>query len=300
MTAYDSPHSLDVIPANVRDLLEQIPGRHYELFEPGSLENGDADSTTPGYCPPWADRQEVSAGEEFEVNGEIFYEPLVHEEPNPLVYPMCTVGYIRNSNGKRGSGVLVGPNLLLTAGHVAPWGGANWFMEFIPAYRNGSRPFGSSYVESYYGYNPGVAGYDYVICKLYQPLGRALGWMGSKSFGNDDDYYRRRYASSGYPGSYGQRPAVELGMGIRDIDNDSPGVELEFALRQDLGPGWSGGPLWLPDEGPSVVGVLSGSEKDGLDPTRLVYAAGRGMVELIRHGQSNWPAMDGPAAVAAS
>lgn len=102
-------------------------------------------------------------------------------------------------------------------------------MEFIPAYRAGARPFGGSFVQSYRGYNtrPEVNGHDYVICKLYTPLGRSLGWMGAQSWGNEDEYYRRRYASSGYPGSFGTRPAVELDMGLRDIDNDSPGKELD-------------------------------------------------------------------------
>jgi len=77
-------------------------------------------------------------------------------------------------------------------------------------------------------------------------------------------------------------------MGIRDIDNDSPGLELEFALRADLGHGWSGGPLWVHAANPYVVGVLSGQEKDGLDPTRLVYAGGSGLVNVVRYGLTNY------------
>ena len=65
--------------------------------------------------------------------------------------------------------------------------------------------------------------------------------MVSKSFGNEDEYYRRSCLASGYPGHCGQRPAVELDLGIRDIDNDSPGLELETVNRPDLQPGWSGG-----------------------------------------------------------
>ncbi|SIS00181.1 trypsin-like serine peptidase [Williamsia sterculiae] len=285
------------IPADIRALLDTVPGQESVALDPATITTGDTAASTEGWCPPWARVADPAAAVPFEVETaesgtETFYEPLVHEEPNPLVYPMCTVGIVFNSNNRRGSGVLVGPNLLLTAGHVAPWGSANWSMEFIPAYRNGNRPFGSSFVQTYHGYNANgsVTGYDYVICKLYQPLGRALGWMGSVSFGDDDAYYARRFVSSGYPGSYGERPAVELDMGVRDIDNDNPGLEVEFARRADLGPGWSGGPLWLPNEGPAVAGVLSGEETDGLDPRRLVYAAGRGLVDLVTYGQNTWPA----------
>lgn len=277
------------IPEDIKQLLNVIPGQEQRILDPAAAPPA-ADSATDGYCPPWATLAEPTVVDTFSANGETFFEPRVHEEPNPLLYPMCTVGIVFNSNGKRGSGVLVGRNLLLTAGHVAPWGASPWSMEFVPAYRNGNRPYGSSFVQAYHGYNtrPEVSGHDYVICKLYNPLGDALGWMGTQSFASEDDYYNRRYVSSGYPGSYGERPAVELDMGIRDIDNDNPGRELEFALRADLGRGWSGGPLWMHTANPSAVGVLSGQEKDGLDPTRLVYAAGSAMVDLVKYGQANW------------
>lgn len=223
------------IPGDVKSLLRVIPGQEQSELAPPDMESAEGDTTEP-FCPPWATVTEPSADETFEVEGQTFLAPRVHEEPRRMLYPMCTVGIVFNSNGKRGSGVLVGPNLLLTAGHVAPWGASSWNMEFVPAYRNGARPFGSSFVQAYHGYNTNrsVTGYDYIICRLYNPLRRALGWMGAASFGNEDDYYNKRFVSSGYPGSYGERPAVELDMGVRDIDNDSPGKEIEFAMRADL------------------------------------------------------------------
>ncbi|MFD6675344.1 trypsin-like serine peptidase [Rhodococcus zopfii] len=277
------------IPNEIRTLLEAIPGQEQHELDPASAPAA-ADDTTEPYCPPWATHSEPAIAGTFTVDGEEFLEPLVHEEPNPLLYPMCTVGIVFNSNGRRGSGVLVGPNLILTAGHVAPWGASSWSMEFVPAYRNGNRPLGSSFVQSYWGYNPGSnvpTGYDYVICKLYNPLGSALGWMGTQSWGNENEYTSRRYVSSGYPGTFGHRPAVELNMAIEDIDNDSPGLELEFGLRQHLGPGWSGGPLWIHTANPFVVGVCSGQEKDVFDPTRVVYSGGSGLVNVVRHGLTN-------------
>ena len=79
-------------------------------------------------------------------------------------------------------------------------------------------------------------------------------------------------------------------MAIVDIDSDDPGLELEFSLGLGLGPGWSGGPLWLPNEGPLVAGTVTGQEKDVLDPTRFVISAGLGMTGLVRFGLDNWPA----------
>ncbi|MEZ5085761.1 MAG: trypsin-like serine protease [Tessaracoccus sp.] len=286
------------IPNELTDLLQRIPGiTQTELDIESDLTlapSSDHDDTEP-YVPPWATSRETTPIGSFEVEGQSFLEPLVHETPNPMIYPMCTIGIVRVSvNGKpkhRGSGVMVGPNLLLTAGHVAPWGASNWDMEFIPAYRNGNRPFGSAWVRQYRGYNTknNVTGHDYAICRLYTPIGNVVGWMGARSYGKDSQYEALTYMSSGYPGSYGERPAVELGMRIADIDNDSPGLELEFATRKDLGPGWSGGPLWPGSTQPYVHGVLSGTEKDFLDPRRLVYAAGSPMVDLVRYGRNNWP-----------
>nr|WP_296774264.1 trypsin-like peptidase domain-containing protein [Rhodococcus sp. (in: high G+C Gram-positive bacteria)] len=277
------------VPADVKELLHRIPGQGRLALDPAEAP-APKNAVTEPYCPSWAKLVEPEVTDTFELDGHTYLEPLVHEEPNPQLFPMCTIGVVFNSNGKRGSGVLVGPNLLLTAGHVVPWGASSWSMEFVPAYRNGNRPFGSSYVQEYRGYNTDrdVTGYDYAICRLYNPLGNALGWMGSASFADESDYYNKRYVSSGYPGTYGERPAVELDMGIRDIDNDSPGRELEFALRTDVGPGWSGGPLWQHTANPYVAGIYSGREKDGLDPTRHVFAAGSAMVDLVKFGLANW------------
>jgi hypothetical protein len=274
------------------ELLTTIPGQQQIELEAEDTAAAMEDvSSTEGYRPPWAPLEYLPRLAPFRVGNQIFLELRAQEETRRLAYPFRTVGMVFSNGIPAGSGVLVGPNLMLTAGHVAPWGMNPWSMEFVPAFRIGNRPFGSSFVETYRGYNtqPEVSGHDYVICKLYTPLGQALGWMGTQSWGDEDEYYRRRYVSTGYPGSFGDRPAVELDMGLRDIDNDSPGIELEFSLaNRDFGPGWSGGPLWLPSEGPKAVGVLSGSEKDEFDPRFAVFAGGKGMVELVRFGLDNW------------
>ncbi len=224
------------------------------------------------------------------------------DEAMRFSYPWCTIGQVLvgHTLGTQlwsGSGVLVGRNLMLTASHVAPWnrGPGQWWMRFVPGRRILDEPHGSSYVEAFFGTysdpaNFEASGKDYVICKLFTPLGNALGWMGSRSFGSESDYYSRRFISVGYPGYFGDKPAVHFDIDIDDIDSDSPGLELETTYPgspQD--DGWSGGPLWMwENERPFVVGILSGSEKDELDPRRHVWGGGGLLVDRVKHGITHW------------
>jgi hypothetical protein len=241
--------------------------------------------------------------------GRAYVEPVTmyrmsgtRDEALRFVYPWCTIGQVLVGHNLgtqlwSGSGVLVGRNLLLTASHIAPWnrGPGQWWMRFVPGRRITDEPHGSSFVESFFGTysDPNdfeASGKDYVICKLYTPLGAALGWMGSRSFGSESDYYNRRFISVGYPGYFGDKPAVDFDIDIDDIDSDSPGLELETTFwGAPQGDGWSGGPLWMwENEKPYVVGVLSGNEKDELDPRRYVWGAGGLLVDRVKHGINNW------------
>jgi hypothetical protein len=277
------------------ELLTVIPGRQRTEVKPEDVApaSGDIDGTD-AYRPPWVAHEFLPRLVPFRSRGrpdQLFLEPRA-QEAERLTYPWRTNGLVKANGVPAGSGVLVGPNLMLTASHVAPWDSNPWSMEFVPGFRAGSPPpFGSSFVSEFRGFRipAGEAtGYDYVVCRLFNPLGNALGWMGSVWFGNEDEYYRRRYFSTGYPDSFGGRPAVQMDMAIADIDNDDPGLELEFPLSIPLESGWSGGPLWLPNEGPRVAGTVTGREKDFLDPTRHVISAGKGMVDLVKFGLDNW------------
>lgn len=290
------------------ELRTTVPGQRQTELDPGEIADLDGDDVggTDGYLPPWVDQDFLPKLVPFtsaEVPGHTFLEPRAHrratgieaEEAQRLTYPWRTVGKVFSRGdgfGMGGSGVLVGPNLLLTASHVAPWGVGNWSMEFIPGFRAGTAPpFGNSFVREFRGYRIGTSptGYDYVVCRLFNPLGNSLSWMGTQSWGNDDEYYRRRFTSSGYPDSFGGRPAVEFNIGVVDIDNDDPGKEIELPIGHPLTAGWSGGPLWFfAGQSPIVVGVQSGAEKDGFDPRRNVTAGGNGMVELVKFGLANW------------
>ncbi len=293
------------------------------------IGRGQGDEVVEGHCPPWLDLEYMPTLHPFRAkiqyrrygatNSHQFIEPVSHSRNTrsgtiPLInealrfsYPWRTIGNVFVGHGTDfanptggGSGVLVGRNLILTASHVAPWGRGpgQWWMRFVPGFRAGGpdpEPHSSSFVECFYGTfvdvnQPEAGGEDYVICKLYRPLGDALGWMGSRSFEDEDKYFSRRYISVGYPDSFSGKPAVEFDIDIDDIDSDGGGLELETTFgTSPFGPGWSGGPLWLWENGkPYLFGVMAGIEKDELDPRRWVFAGGRLMVDRIKFGLANF------------
>ena len=283
----------------------RMPGRNHGRVTQADLTSTVDPDPSEGFRPPWLPGEFLPRMAPRETH----LPPVPRRGPTdapalPLrfiqqpnrAWPWCTVGRVFYGHGTNlahnnaGTGVLVGRDLLLTASHLAPWGErpGNWWMHFVPAYSNGT-PYlmGSSYVRSFYGVrNEGdgdVTGLDYVICKLYEPLGDQCGWMGTQSWGNTDAYYSYDWISVGYPETFfvGELPAVQFAIGIKDIDGDGDGLELETV--DFTAHGWSGGPLWNRINGdPKVVGVLSGREKDGLDPRRSVFAGGHHMVSLVK------------------
>jgi Trypsin len=197
-----------------------------------------------------------------------------------------------------GTGVLVDRYTVLTAGHMAPWGANPWMVQFVPAYYNGSSTLGSnvySYVESYWGYNTNdqVSAWDYVVMKLYDPLGEELGYFGFKTYDdgwNDGNYW----TLVGYPGAVAgaEQPSWQGGISFHDDDEDGDAMELETD-NGDSSPGDSGGPFfgWW-GGAPYVVGVDSGEEEEYQFPFSTqdnnIAAAGNPLTDLIWWGRNNW------------
>jgi V8-like Glu-specific endopeptidase len=198
-----------------------------------------------------------------------------------------------------GSGALIGPRHVLTAGHVAPWGSQSWAMLFIPAYWDGGSIFGAgatSYVSDYRGWNTGGGtAHDSCVLRLYQPLGNQLGWMGSRTY--DSGWEGGNYwALTGYPGAIAgaNRPAFQTGVAVLDDDEDGDAQQLEH--HGDSSPGESGGPMFgFWNDGPHAIGTTSGGEtiSGGFlgigNEDNNIAAGGNAMVDLVKWGLSNWP-----------
>jgi hypothetical protein len=245
--------------------------------------------------------------------GELYYGVYPPEDRQvyyPTGYPWQCIGKVYAWNDINatfpswsGSGVLIGPRLVLTAGHVVPWDGSAWAMQFIPAYYDGSSlngPGASSWVSDARGwetsFRSGLPNADDIaVLRLYDPLGDALGYFGAKTYipqwNNLPEFYLM-----GYPGmiANAERPSYERRIPV--LDEDATGGFTGLDHHGDSTGGDSGGPFWSfwPDGFPYAVGTVSGgiswtdSNGNVIDDNN-VCAGGSAMVNLINQARTEWP-----------
>ena len=212
-------------------------------------------------------------------------------------WPWLLSGKIVNSDGKSGSGVLIGDRLVLTARHVLPWNSiatGNWWMKFTPHYFDGAEPFGSSFVSDARHYGTDDTDFnlshDYAVLRLFEPMGNRLGYIGTTSF---DDGWRglNVWSNIGYPFDVasGERPAVQNWQSVEDDFEDDDGQTLE--TEASLNHGNSGGPFFAWFENGSQVracGVVSSEVSFNGDADNSV-SGGDNLVNLVDWARANWP-----------
>jgi hypothetical protein len=232
-------------------------------------------------------------------------------------YPWNTVGYIETSIGRSGAGVLVGSNFFITSGRLVPWGPNPWWMRFAAGFNGppidvadattNKVPYGWVYVEECYGYetvSPGPN--DYVICKLFSPLGDETGWMGTEQLPNTKDYITSWPFVAFIP-SVGDAilPEVSLPIpieGVEDVNFPSDmlfisaNMDVVLGLADDPAQEFTGGVVGCPlvkgwPDIPYVIAVQSGQTgetgDDGYKPY-VGWSAGGDMVKLVWYGRDNW------------
>lgn len=300
-----------------REIVYGIPGAAAERHSFEDIQRGAGNASTAPHRPDWADlvyHPKMAGNRTIEslrrINGHEVIPHYVFGSDDrqvyyPRGYPWHCIGKVLvwNNPASRypqwtGSGVLVGRNVVLTAGHMAPWGAKPWMMQFVPAFYDGGSTLGASvysYVQSYHGYNTNdhVSAWDMLVMKLYDPLGDSLGYLGTKAWADNwtNKYY---WTLCGYPGAVAnaQRPSKQGSISIHDDDEDGAAQELE-THNGDSSPGDSGGPLfaWWND-GPSAIGTMSGEEKEYQFPFSYdrnnVAAGGNALNALVRWARNTW------------
>jgi hypothetical protein len=273
-----------------------------ELPAPGALDAHRPDELAGAWIPQVekVDRQKLRAPDGREFTPLFIYPPDDRMILTDTSWPWLLVGKVTNSDGKAGSGALVGDRLLVTARHVAPWNSissGNWWMKFTPHAWDGTEPFGSSFVTDIrYPTHTDLA-HDYLVARLAEPLGQRLGYFGAQEY--DDDWEDMNvWAAVGYAGDIagGQRPTVQLGASIIDDSGMDDGDAL--FTKADLNHGDSGGPFWAWFDGHArIVGVVSGEADDAtnyviatVDDWVNAVSGGEHFVRLITWGRDNWPA----------
>lgn len=190
---------------------------------------------------------------------------------NTTQYPFSCIGLVVINIGDSAysfSGCMIGPNYLITVGHLIPWG-KSYGLRFFPGYNHGSQPFGSANGVTGYGYNVDTNSTlqdDYIVYELDSSIGNKCGWMGFGYIG--DNLFRGAFhwQSAGYP--LGDAMVYATDIGIGNIEDSGGSTQLDTdVITSNI---WTGGPFYNTgdqfvgtDADPSsyyVMGVFAGSE----------------------------------------
>jgi glutamyl endopeptidase len=175
---------------------------------------------------------------------------------NNQIYPwrcICSLLITANTGAQYlGTGWLVSPRLVLTAGHcvyMADEGGWVTQIEVIPGRNGDQRPFNSAIARDFRSVSGWTqdndSDYDYggILLPADKRYGEQLGWFGYASRG--DDYLRGLTLNlAGYPGDGGKAPNNVDGTqwynsrGVKEV------LEKQLTYEIDTYGGQSGAPVW--------------------------------------------------------
>ncbi len=180
---------------------------------------------------------------------------------NPSIYPYSAIVRITDTIGGQqflGSGVLLSPDEVLTASHVVYKSniGTATNISVSPGYNLGTAPVGTHTADLIH-YNNIIdandqitfqdSQYDYAIIHLSKPFNVG-------TFGYQPNYAGGNVHITGYPGAYS-------GQMIDYQQTVSVNPSYTLFNGQDTGPGSSGGPVWITQNGtPYVVGLVSSGD----------------------------------------
>ncbi|MEO5681149.1 MAG: serine protease [Chitinophagaceae bacterium] len=180
-----------------------------------------------------------------------------------------------------GTGWLVSPRTVITAGHVVymhDHGGWARSIEVIPAMNDAARPYGSCSSSTFRSVNgwTGSKNSDYDYAAIVLPancrLGDRTGWFGLAV--KDDAFLRNAILNlSGYPGDKGGNQQWFMSRKTKSVS------ARRIVYDIDTMGGQSGSPVWILVNGQRYgVGVHTNGHLSGNSATRIVTAVYNNMI----------------------
>ena len=171
---------------------------------------------------------------------------------SPLAYPYRTCGklfFTQGATGWVGSGAMISPNILLTAGHCVYKNGFSTNLSFYPSYgsRTAGEPaytFNYNYVACWTGWSQGSnRAFDYGLVWFDSSPGNQIGWLGTLWNAPTTD---RTWDAIGYPAT--PNPSIDGNTMEQALGRyASSAVSGTVGLTNDtMEHGSSGGP-WITD-----------------------------------------------------
>jgi len=153
-----------------------------------------------------------------------------------------------------GSGWLIGPNSIVTAGHCVYNRTYGWAksVKVMPGRNGATLPFGSSMAKELWSVkgwvNNGLKAYDYGFVVMDSALGKKTGWIGYGVF-PDSVLENQNNNITGYPGDKPSGTMWYAGGKIKSADS------LRLYYMEDTTGGESGCPVWMTDYKNSKFGI---------------------------------------------
>lgn len=171
-----------------------------------------------------------------------------------------------------GSGVLVGPHHILTAGHnVYSPITKDWVKKVVvrPGLNESSANFGEHSATKVYTFKEWIKdqnpSFDMALITLGHSIGLETGWAGLL-VDNDETLKDEAIHVTGYPGDKGFNQLWTMSHKVKKFEPERIYYEI------DTNKGQSGGPIWVNKYGPFLVGVHTHGETnlyEGNSGTRL-------------------------------
>lgn len=222
-----------------------------------------------------------------------FSEPELVE--NTSTYPASAnvklfIKYPNTSNMYVGSGIMVSKNIVLTAGHCVydqEHGGWATWIKVVPAYRNGTEPFGHAFATCTYSWQAWTENRNFEWDMGEIALDWCIG-LQSSCFGfgtNTDDFFTSHtFHNYSYPAA---SPYDGTEMYYRKGNFDAPSTETLYFNNKSYG-GQSGSGFYYKDADGYryVYAVLSNSNPDRSGCTRITTQKFNYIKELVDKNQA--------------